>query len=308
MNESIENTEVMEADADHQDAFLDGWGEDDGLDTEGSADGQDAGDQEESVGSEADAGSEDAAESLSDVAGTGATDERQEADAAENTDQQPPAGQQAEPKTWTLRHLDSEHTVGEAEMVALAQKGLDYDRIRGKYDEAKPVIEMFGEFARAAGMSIPDYVRSVRTEAKRAGGMSEEEARRAVDLEEREASIHAQEAHQQEQQDARRAEQERINRDLVEFQRAFPDAYDNAKKDPKSIPDSVWAEVKNGLSLTAAYSRYAVEQARASVKTAQETVKTVQQAHKNAQRSTGSMKSAGNDSRNIDPFLAGFDS
>lgn len=308
MSENIENTEVMEETADQQDAFLDGWGEDDGLDTEASADGQDAGDQEESVGSEADAGSEDAAASLSDVAGTGTTDEMQDADAAENTDQQPPAGQQEEPKTWTLRHLDSERTVGEAEMVTLAQKGLDYDRIRGKYDEAKPVIEMFGEFARAAGMSIPDYVRSVRTEAKRAGGMSEEEARRAVDLEDREASIHAQEAQQQEQQAARRAEQERINRDLVEFQRAFPDAYDNAKKDPKSIPDSVWAEVKNGLSLTAAYSRYAVEQARASVKTAQETVKTVQQAHKNAQRSTGSMKSAGNDSRNTDPFLAGFDS
>ena len=55
-------------------------------------------------------------------------------------------------------------------------------------------------------------------------------------------------------------------------------------------------------------ARAAVEQARASVKTAQETVKTVQQAQKNAQRSTGSMKSAGNDSRNVDPFLAGFDS
>lgn len=308
MNESIENTEVMEETADQQDAFLDGWGEDDGLDTDVSADGQDADDQEESVGSETDAGSEDASEDSPEGTDNEASGEAQDADAAENPDQQPPEGQQAEPKTWTLRHLDSERTVGEAEMVALAQKGLDYDRIRGKYDEAKPVIEMFGEFARAAGMSIPDYVRSVRTEAKRAGGMSEEEARRAVDLEEREASIHAQEAQQQEQQAARRAEQERINRDLVEFQRAFPDAYDNAKKDPKSIPDSVWAEVKNGLSLTAAYSRYAVEQARASVKTAQETVKTVQQTQKNAQRSTGSMKSAGNDSRNVDPFLAGFGS
>ena len=41
MNESIENTEVMEETADQQDAFLDGWGEDDGLDTEVSADGQD---------------------------------------------------------------------------------------------------------------------------------------------------------------------------------------------------------------------------------------------------------------------------
>ena len=116
------------------------------------------------------------------------------------------------------------------------------------------------------------------------------------------------EAQQQEQENAKSAERARISRELAEFQRAFPDAYDNARKDPKSIPQSVWAEVNNGLSLTAAYSRYAVQQARESVKTAQETVKTVQQTQKNAQRSTGSMKSAGNDAKNTDPFLAGFGS
>ena len=305
MEESIENTEVTEANADQQDAFLDGWGEDDGPDSEGSADGQGTLDQEKSEESTT---SEDAGADSPEGPENEASGEAQEAESAEKGEAQSPEEQPQAPKTWTLRHLDSERTVGEAEMVTLAQKGLDYDRIRGKYDEAKPVIEMFGEFARAAGLSIPDYVRQVRTEAKRAGGMSEEEARRAVDLEEREASVHAQEQRQKEQQDAKRAEQTRINRDLDEFRQAFPEAYNNAKKDPKSIPDSVWAEVKGGLSLTAAYSRYAVEQARASVKTAQETVKTVQQAQRNAQRSTGSMKSAGNDSRNTDPFLAGFGS
>lgn len=301
MDETIETTEVMESPADQQDAFLDGWGEDDSPDTVVSADGQDTGAQEESV--QEDPHADGGAEAVDPGSVEGA--------AAEET-QDAPAGEEGDakeaPKTWTLRHMDSARTVGEAEMVALAQKGLDYDRIRGRYDEARPVIEMFGEFARAANMSIPDYVRKVRTEAKRAGGMSEEEARRAVDLEEREASIHAQEAQQQEQQNAKSAERARISRELAEFQRAFPDAYDNARKDPKSIPQSVWAEVNNGLSLTAAYSRYAVQQARESVKTAQETVKTVQQTQKNAQRSTGSMKSAGNDAKNTDPFLAGFGS
>lgn len=305
MEESIENTEVTEANADQQDAFLDGWGEDDGPDSEGSADGQDALEQEKS---EESAGSEEAGAVSPEIPENDSSGEAQEAESAEKGEAQIPEEQTQAPKTWTLHHLDSERTVDEAEMLTLAQKGLDYDRIRGKYDEAKPVIEMFGEFARAAGLSIPDYVRQVRTEAKRAGGMSEEEARRAVDLEEREASVHAQEQRRKEQQDAKRAEQTRINRDLDEFRQAFPEAYNNAKKDPQSIPDSVWAEVKGGLSLTAAYSRYAVEQARASVKTAQETVKTVQQAQRNAQRSTGSMKSAGNDSRNTDPFLAGFGS
>lgn len=308
MDENFENTEVTEAEADQQDAFLDGWGNEGSPDDEAAADGQDAGSQEENSESESrtDGGSGEA--DSPDSAGAPAEEAAQETESAGNAGQQPPEGPQETPKTWTLRHLDSERTVGESEMVALAQKGLDYDRIRGKYDEAKPVIEMFGEFARAAGMSIPDYIRNVRTEAKRAGGMSEEEARRTVDLEEREASIHAEEARRQEQESARNAQQQRISRELAEFERAFPDAYNNAKSDPKTIPQSVWDEVNNGLSLTAAYSRYAVEQARASVKTAQETVKTVQQAQKNTQRSTGSMKSAGNDSRSVDAFLAGFGS
>lgn len=308
MDENFENTEVMESNADQQDAFLDGWGNEDGPDAEATADGQDVGDQERNDESETDAGSNSDESDVSDSADAGTAEAAQEPESAENAEQQPPEGQQETPKTWTLRHLDSERTVGESEMIALAQKGLDYDRIRGKYDEAKPVIEMFGEFAREAGMSIPDYIRNVRTEAKRAGGMSEEEARRAVDLEEREASIHAEEARQQERESARNAQQQRISRELAEFERAFPDAYNHAKSDPKTIPQSVWAEVNNGLSLTAAYSRYAVEQARASVKTAQETVKAVQQMQKNAHRSTGSMKSAGNDNRNVDAFLAGFGS
>lgn len=138
MNESIENTEVMEETADQQDAFLDGWGEDDGIDTEGSADGQDADDQEESVGSEADAGSEDAGEGSPEGTENGASGEAQEADAAENTDQQPPEGQQAEPKTWTLRHLDSERTVGEAEMVTLARRALTTTASAGSTTRPSP--------------------------------------------------------------------------------------------------------------------------------------------------------------------------
>ena len=41
---------------------------------------------------------------------------------------------------WTLRHMDEVRQVGEADMVVLAQKGMDYDRIREKYDESKPVM------------------------------------------------------------------------------------------------------------------------------------------------------------------------
>ena len=44
----------------------------------------------------------------------------------------------AEPKAdqFTLKHLDEVKVVGRDEVVSLAQKGMDYDRIRGKLNEA----------------------------------------------------------------------------------------------------------------------------------------------------------------------------
>lgn len=89
---------------------------------------------------------------------------------------------------------------------------------------------------------------------------------------------------------------EQVDRGIAEFAKAFPEAYGRAKADPGTIPEAVWADVRAGMSLTAAYARYAVAQ------TAR-----VRQSQMNAQRSTGSMRSAGSDSKGKDAFLAGFD-
>ena len=190
----------------------------------------------------------------------------------------------------------------------LLQKGLDYDRIRSKYDEAKPVVEMFSEFARRAGMSLGDFAKHIRTQAKQAGGMSEDEAKRTVELEDREAAVAAQEAQRQEATNAKTAKTARIQADLAEFEKAFPDVYKQAKSDPKAIPESVWKDVNGGLSLTAAYARYTVNAAKAAAQEAQQRAAAAEQTQKNAARSTGSMKSAGNDAKNTDAFLAAFGS
>ena len=215
------------------------------------------------------------------------------------------------PKMWTLRHMDEVRQVGEADMVVLAQKGLDYDRIRGKYDESKPVMELFGSFAKQAGMSIPDYVSFIRTQAKQASGMSEAEARRTVELEDREAAVSAKEAEEAQRQNganqaaqARAAADARRNADIAEFQRLFPDA----AKDPKAIPQEVWAAVRSGMSLVSAYSKYAVDQANAARQAAEQKAAASAQNQQNASRSTGSMQSAGETLASKDPFMEGWDS
>ena len=47
----------------------------------------------------------------------------------------------AEAESFTLRHLGETRSVGREELIALAQKGMDYDRIRGKLGDASRQIE-----------------------------------------------------------------------------------------------------------------------------------------------------------------------
>ena len=134
-------------------------------------------------------------------------------------------------------------------------------------------MELFGGFAKQAGMSVQDYVARIRFQAKQAQGMSTEEAKRSIDLEDREAAVSAKEAEEAQRQNganqaaqARAAADARRNADIAEFQRLFPDA----AKDPKAIPQEVWASVRSGMSLVSAYSKYAVDQANAARQAAEQ--------------------------------------
>ena len=281
------------------DSFLDGWNDEESLVADGEADQLEAEAQEEVL----EASTE---ETPSEVVEEAPIEEVHTEDAV--AEKQP---EEEAPKLWTLRHMDEEKQVGEAEMVVLAQKGMDYDRIRAKYDEAKPAMEMLAQFAKKAGVTTAEYITAIREQAKQAEGMSEAEAKRAVDLEDREARIAVEEAKVNERKaaaekatNAQTAEEQRRAADIAEFQKTFPEA----AKDPKSIPPEVWAEVKNGASLVAAYSKYAVKAANAAKDAAMREAASAKQNNKNAERSTGSMKSAGEESKVKDPFLSGWDS
>ncbi len=303
--ENVENMSVQEEQtADQQDAFLDGWGDEqtaqDAPETSETAEGEDTAEEETETASE----TEDA-QSASDG---GAAETAAEAGAeaqTETTEQKADAPE----KTWTLRHMDETKNVGEAEMVTLAQKGMDYDRIRAKYDESKPAMEILSIFAKQKGVSVADYVSFLRTEAKKADGLSEAEARRSIELEDREAAVTAREAEQAAERQA--AEQanaaanvaaQRRKADIDEFAREYPDVARN----PDAIPKEVWDAVAAGSSLTVAYAKYTAKQAREEAERTRSAAQAAQQNVKNAARSTGSMQSAGQNAGGRDPFLEGW--
>lgn len=303
--ENVENMSVQEEqNADQQDAFLDGWGDEqtaqDAPETSETAEGEDTAEEETEPASET-----EGAQSAPDG---GAAETAAEAGAeaqTETTEQKADAPE----KTWTLRHMDETKNVGEAEMVTLAQKGMDYDRIRAKYDESKPAMEILSIFAKQKGVSVADYVSFLRTEAKKADGLSEAEARRSIELEDREAAVTAREAEQAAERQA--AEQanaaanaaaQRRKADIDEFAREYPDVARN----PDAIPKEVWDAVAAGSSLTVAYAKYTAKQAREEAERTRSAAQAAQQNLKNAARSTGSMQSAGQNAGGRDPFLEGW--
>lgn len=303
--ENVENMSVQEEQtADQQDAFLDGWGDEqtaqDAPETSETAEGEDTAEEETETASET-----EGAQSAPDG---GAAETAAEAGAeaqTETTEQKADAPE----KTWTLRHMDEIKNVGEAEMVTLAQKGMDYDRIRAKYDESKPAMEILSIFAKQKGVSVADYVSFLRTEAKKADGLSEAEARRSIELEDREAAVTAREAEQAAERQA--AEQanaaanaaaQRRKADIDEFAREYPDVARN----PDAIPKEVWDAVAAGSSLTVAYAKYTAKQAREEAERTRSAAQAAQQNVKNAARSTGSMQSAGQNAGGRDPFLEGW--
>lgn len=209
--------------------------------------------------------------------------------------------QQAQEQPLVVTYMNQQRTLSREEAVQFAQKGMDYDRIRERWDDAKDTIAFIDEQARAAGMDRKAFIDYLRIETKKSQGVSEEEARRTVELENREAVVHEQEAaeqrriaDQQAQQRAAEAAQERRNADFKRFAQKFPDV------DPKTIGPDVWKRVGEGESLTEIWlekenNRLKMEQAAA------------EQNAKNAGRSTGSMASSGGETEKKDPFDEGWD-
>ena len=281
------------------DAFLEGW---DDTDTYGLTDQSETEVEEPAAESEADA--------------EGAAEKEAEPEAEQTSSEitEPTPEPQAEPvakvdapKQWTLQHMDEVKTVGEDEIVSLAQKGMDYDRIRSKWDEAKPVMELFNQFAVKAGMSVSDYIAHIRTQAKQSEGMSAEEAKRSVELEDREAVVAAKEAKQAADvavQTRRNEAEQRRQADIEAFRKIYPDA----AKDPKGIPPEVWERVNEGVSLVAAYAVYDAKQARAAQAAAEQKAAAAVQNQTHAARSTGSMQTSGDNVQTKDPIHEGWDS
>ena len=287
-----------------EDAQDDGEPDTDGPDNDtGSGETEDAdADQQDADGDESGEGSgtEDGTETESESKG----------DEGESPDQS---------ETFHLKHLGEERSVNRDEVVQLAQKGLDYDRIRERWDGVKndiPRLRSYEKFltdlASSRGGNIEALMDETMTQIliNRAKAKGEELSpsaaaaqavrmrmesgnTRGYDDEATEAGASGAEGEPGGRPDAN----EMVNRFLAEYPTVRAE----------NIPKEVWDEVnRNGGDLLQAYRGYENKKLAEENRRLQKELESAKQQQKNKARSTGSTKSVGS-AATIDPFDAGWD-
>ncbi len=224
--------------------------------------------------------------------------------ASEGEGEEPAAGdtnQPTEEELFELVHNGQATSLPRSEVIKLAQKGMNYDHVKGQLDGLRnsDTQRMLAQIANDAGMSPDDYLKRVigNVDARRAmelaetEGVSPEIARRLIDAEGKVKNYEA---------DAQsRNEREQKNRMLQSFIKAYPDVK------AEDIPPEVWAEVQSGSDLKGAYSVYENKLLKERASKAEAELEQFRKNESNKQKAVGSVR--GSKSAAVeDPFLSGL--
>ena len=228
--------------------------------------------------------------------------EAQDTNAPEETEAEPvpaetePTAPAEEPK-YKVNFLGEEKELPVSELVTAAQKGMNYDHIKGELDALRAssrkknnAIDVMRQMAEASGMGLNQYLELCkntlsenRVKAQVDRGVPEDVAKRLLELEDKEAARTAQEKEQEKE-----AERSRAFADLL---REYPDL--------KTLPEEVAAAVAKGESPLNAYRAYDLKQVKLEL--AQ-----LKKVNENKSKAVGSMQ--GDAPEEVDAFLAGVNS
>ena len=194
-------------------------------------------------------------------------EERTGEETPEETPKEEPAQEAKEDQFLTLKHFDEVRNVTREEATELAQKGMDYDRVKGQVEELRsfkneyqPVVDLVKSYADRNDMTIPEYLDFCRIQdIKAEKGVSDDEAKSILSLEKREKAVAEKEAEQakvaEESKPVEVTEEERVRREVQEFTTVYP----NVKAD--EIPKEVFELVtKEHITLTVAYGKWRIAQ------------------------------------------------
>lgn len=201
----------------------------------------------------------------------------QPADQPEHEAQEQPAEEVKQPvdqpELFTIKNRDEVRQVTKEDLIAMAQKGWDYDTVKTERDQlrqyrkdADPALELVKNYAQRNNMSVPEYLDFCRKQDLMHGGMDEKTADQTIQFEKRQADLDAREKRlnaEQVQRDSllqqAKQRQEAMRSDMNQFLKMYPGVQAN------EIPKEVWDMVRNGQPLTTAYAMHQNQQLKAEL-------------------------------------------
>ena len=256
---------------------------------------------------------------LSDLAEDGEAAEEDTAEEVEEGEgtEETEASQQTETEvrsedSFTLKYMGEEKSVTREEIVDLAEKGMNYDKVKGQLEAARndlrdyervradlskrnEQLQFLEEIAKDQNMSLDELIENTQVQVmQKRTGKDVEVCRGIVANERRARELQAQQAAvtSAKDQNAKR------DADIAEFMKAYPEL----ASDPKNVPQEVWDAVNRGESLLSAYRAYEVKTLRAELEKQKAAAAEEKRKQENKSRSTGSQKTKG--TKTVDPFDA----
>lgn len=207
-------------------------------------------------------------------------------------------------QTFTLKYMDEVKTVTKDEAVVLAQKGMDYDRVKQKQTDAQTALDSannklayFEQLASSQNMTLDQLIDDVMaTQLSVREGIDKTVALGRVQVDRERKALEAEKSRLS-QADTDKAEaQKRQQKDIDEFSKEYPDVFAKLATDKDAIPKQVWDDVSRGMTLVSAYSKHEKAALKAENERLKAEAEKLKQKQINKSRSTGSQATKGEDS------------
>ena len=202
-------------------------------------------------------------------------------------------------QTYTLKSPKGEKQCTLDEVMAYANKGLDYDGLKQDRDRLRGHEDFLKSLAEASNLTVDELIDN--TNARIYKDKMQSEGKEVTDFEalhtvQRERASKAAEA----ETESSTAEEQQKTIMIDAFMKEFPDVK------ASEIPEAVWRKAHETGDLASSYREHVYSEKDAKIAELEAKIKTLEINRKNKERSTGSQKSYGSASR--DSFDDGWNS
>lgn len=283
-NEETLYSEFMEAFGDDADYHTD----DDGEET---VDQDTTGTEDTRQDDESDDGSDD-------------PDDGEDGDGDETPDQEENPGKEQAPaqELFTLKVNKEERQVNRDEVISLAQKGADYDRVKEQLTQSRAALQeaqasaaghqaaydAVKELAEASGVDMPTMIDNLKRSLLKSQGLSDDAITERLERQKLETENAALKKAQEETKAAQETAQARAQRELADFRKKYPDV-----ELTKDLVQSLTPDVQAGMSFTEAYQKQQQTVKDQEIARLKQELEAERQNKANRARSLGSQKDSG---------------